>query len=83
MKKIIATIAILLTAGFLGAQVASAHGHGHWGVPGPMHWGLGYCNSMHSQMGYGMRGYGMMGRGMPGAGHGPWTCWTAARGRSL
>ncbi len=78
MKKIIATIAIVLTAGFLGVQIASAHGHGHRGGYGPMHWG--YCNPVTSRMGYGMRGYGMMGRGMPGAGHGPWTCWTT-RGR--
>ena len=76
MKKIITTIAIVLTAGFLGAQVASAHGHGHRGGGyGPMY--RAYCNTVNSTMGYGMMGNGMMRHGMPG--HGPWSCW-ATRG---
>lgn len=74
MKKIITAMAIVLTAGFLGAQIANAHGPGHRGGHGSMHWG--YCNPANSRMGNNMVGYGMMGRGMRGAGHGPWTCWT-------
>ena len=79
MKKIIATIAIVLAVGFLGSEVASAHGHSHRGGNGPPHWG--YCNPVNSRTGHGMTRYNRTGHRMPAAGQSFWRCWTT-RGRA-
>lgn len=77
MKKIIATIAIVLTVGFLGAQAAEAH----WGNHGPVH--RGYKSSISKlysmrisprmdffRIGYGRMDHDRMGHGRTGHGHG-------------